>query len=52
MWQIKKFKTLELVNAWIKKNGHKYQWHEIFINQPTKRHARYAIEYKKLRRVY
>lgn len=52
MWQVKKFKTREGFNKFIAANGHKIQWYEIVINQPTKRHARYAIEYRKLRRVY
>ena len=46
MWETKNFKTKEAMNEFIEKNGHKIQWNEIFVNNS------YAIEYRKLRRVY
>ena len=46
MWKIKTFKSDELRNKWIADNRHKYQTEVIFINNG------YAVEYKKLRKVY
>jgi hypothetical protein len=46
MWQVKTFKTQESMNKFIRKNQSKMQYAEIFINNG------YAIEYRKLRRVY
>ena len=46
MWIIKEFKTREKMLNWIEKNKSKIQWNEIFINNS------YAIEYRKLRKVY
>ena len=46
MWKIKEFKTKEEMNKFIEKNGHKIQWHEVFINNS------YGIEYKKLIKIY
>lgn len=46
MWNIKTFKTRESMNRFTAKHGYKLQWNEIFINNG------YAIEYRKLRRVY
>jgi hypothetical protein len=45
MWQTKTFKTREAMEAFIKKGG--IQWQEVFINNKP-----FAIEYRKLRRVY
>jgi hypothetical protein len=44
MWQIKKFKTSEAMKRFI--DTHRIQYQEVFINNG------YAIEYRKLRRVY
>jgi hypothetical protein len=44
VWKTKKFKTQEAMQAFIKKGG--IQWQEVFINNA------YAIEYRKLRKVY
>lgn len=46
LWKIKIFKTREKANAWLEKNEHKIQWQEVFVNNA------WAIEYRKLRRVY
>ena len=46
MWEYKNFKTRESMNKFIEKNKNKIQWNEIFVNNS------YAIEYRKLRRVY
>jgi hypothetical protein len=43
MWTIKTFKTNEAKNAWIEKNGHRYQIVEVFINNG------YALDVRKLR---
>jgi len=45
MWQIKKFKTYEKMIEFIE--THKIQYNQVFINNVP-----FAIEYKKLRRVY
>lgn len=45
MWKFKKFKTRELMQAWIDRNKDHVQYTEIFINNG------YALEYKKNRRV-
>jgi hypothetical protein len=47
MWETKKFKTLESKTKWLEKNDHKIQWNVVIINN-----VNYAIEYRKLRRVY
>ena len=44
MWKIKKFKTPEAMRTFVSKGG--IQYHELFINNG------YAIEYRKLRKVY
>ena len=41
MWQTKTFKTKKLRDDWVRRNSHKYQWHDIFINNG------YGVEYKK-----
>lgn len=46
MWQIKTFKTRESMDRWIAKNAQRVQYVEIFVNNG------YAVEYRKLRRVY
>ena len=46
MWKIKKFASMDGMNEWLVKNGNKVQWQEIFIANT------YAIEYRKLRRIY
>ena len=46
MWKTKCFKTQEERDRWIEKNGNRYQWEIIFINNG------YAVEYRKLRKVY
>jgi hypothetical protein len=43
MWKIKTFKTAEKLATWIEKNGHKNQWHEVFINNG------FGVEFKPLR---
>lgn len=45
-WQIKTFKTRAAMKNFIARNANKIQWQEIFVNNA------YAIEYRKLRRVY
>lgn len=46
MWQIKIFKTKEEMSKFIEKYHNKIQWVEVFVNNA------YAIEYRKLRRIY
>lgn len=46
MWKIKLFTTREKMQAWLDKHSHRIQWYEIFVNNA------YAIEYRKLRRIY
>jgi hypothetical protein len=46
MWTDKTFKTRESMAAWISKNGHKYQWEEIFINNG------YGVTFKPLRVIF
>jgi len=46
MWQLRTFKTKELMQKFINKNKGKIQYQEVFINNG------YAIEYKKLIRIY
>jgi hypothetical protein len=46
MWQIKRFKTQNAQRAWLQRNYQRIEWREIFVNNA------YAIEYRKLRRVY
>ncbi len=43
MWDIKTFKTRESMGAWVAKNGNKYQWEQIFINNG------YGVTFKPLR---
>lgn len=45
-WQIKTFKTLETMNAWLKKHDRQIEWQEVFINNA------YGVEYRRLRKVY
>lgn len=45
MWQIKKFKTLEKMNAWLEKRKDRIQYDQVFIENC------YAVEWRKLRRV-
>lgn len=46
MWTIKVFKTRQAMKKFITKNENKIQWVEVFVNNA------YAIEYRKLRRIY
>lgn len=46
MYNIKQFKTKELMNQWLAKNESFIQYHEIFINNA------YGVEYRKLRVIY
>lgn len=45
MWTVKKFKTKEARDSWLKKNGHRYQVQEVFINNA------YGLDVRKLRRI-
>jgi hypothetical protein len=51
MWRTKTFKTLAALEAWVRKHEHRYQWVQIFINQPSRRHNGYGLEFKKKRRM-
>jgi hypothetical protein len=33
------------MTAWLEKNGHKVQWHEVFVSNA------YGVEFRKLRRI-
>lgn len=46
MWSEKIFKTRESMAAWISKNGHKYQWQEIYINNA------FGVTFKPLRVIF
>lgn len=46
MWIVKTFKTKSAMQNFIARNRGKIQWQEIFVNNS------YAIEYRKLRKVY
>lgn len=46
LWKIKTFKTIEAMNSWLEKNDHHIQFNEIYVNNA------YAVEYRKLRRIY
>jgi hypothetical protein len=46
MWIFRSFKTKENMEKFLDKNFGKIQWVEVFINNG------YAIEYRKLRRIY
>jgi len=46
MWKTKHFKTREAMQTFINRNEARIQWVEIFVNNA------YAIEYRKLRRIY
>ena len=43
MWIVKVFKTRAAMTRWVERNGHRYQWHEIFINNA------WGVEARKLR---
>jgi hypothetical protein len=45
-WKIKTFKTIESMNNWLAKNDRLIQFNEIYVNNA------YAVEYRKLRRIY
>ncbi len=45
-WNYKQFKSQDAMDNFIAKNEGKIQWVEIFVNNA------YAIEYRKLRRIY
>jgi hypothetical protein len=42
MWQVKTFKTVEAQRAWVARNQHRVQWHEVFVNNA------YGVEYRPL----
>jgi hypothetical protein len=44
MWQVKKFKTVELGNSWLLRMEGKIEWFEIYVNNIA-----FAIQYRKLR---
>lgn len=46
MWNIKKFKTAHDQANWIGANSHRFQIVVLYVNNG------YAVEFKKLRRVY
>lgn len=43
MWEEKTFKTREAMQAWVKRNDHRMQWEEIFVNNG------YGVTYRRLR---
>lgn len=43
MWTLKIFKTRDAMQKWIERNGHRYQWQEVFVNNA------YALDVRKLR---
>lgn len=43
MWETKLFKTKAAMDRWIEKNGHKYQYEEILVNNA------YGLLVRKLR---
>ena len=43
MWKIKKFRSYEKANNWIKRNEHRVQYTQVFV------HGIVAIEYRPLR---
>jgi hypothetical protein len=45
MWILRTFRTKENMQKFIKKNSHRIQYNEVFINNC------YAIEYRKLRKI-
>ena len=49
MWETKTFKNKKEMDEWIRRNDSRYQWQEIFINQPTLKDPSHAVEYRKLR---
>jgi len=46
MWTFKAFKTKQVMDKWLSRKAGKIQYVEIFINNG------YAVEYRRLRRVY
>jgi len=46
MWTVKRFRTVAAQNAWIDSHAGKYQIVVLFADNG------YAVEYRKLRRVY
>lgn len=46
MWKIVTFKTRLQFDNWVKRHENNCQWVEVFINNG------YAVEYRKLRKVY
>jgi hypothetical protein len=46
MWEVKYFKNYATQEAWVNKNGGRYQITRLFVNNG------YAVEYRKLRYVY
>ncbi len=45
MWETKEFKSEKAMSKWISKNGSKYQYEEIFLNNA------YGLEVRKLRKI-
>jgi hypothetical protein len=46
MWKFRQFKTKVAYNNFLKRNEGKIQFVEVFVNNA------YALEYRKLRRIY
>jgi hypothetical protein len=46
MWEIKKFKKIERMRAWLKAREGQIQYTELFINNG------YGVEWRRLREVY
>lgn len=46
MWRLKRFKTRDQMVLWLHRHEGLIQWNEVFIQNG------YALEYRKLRRVY
>ena len=45
MWKTKTFQTAALRDAWIRRQGHRYQWQEIIVNNA------YGVLCRRLRRL-
>lgn len=45
MWQTKTFRTAQALRNWIKRNGHRYQWEEIAVNNA------WGVLYRPLRHI-
>lgn len=49
LWETKTFMNQQEMDRWVRQNEHKYQWEQIFINQPTLSSPSHAVQYRKLR---